>query len=434
MQILNWQHLAEAERSRALSRSPLVGDTSLEQDVAAIINDVYKNKDQALNTYNARFDGVSLSELKLSDKDINAACQRVSDDIKHAVIQAMANIESFHKAQQFEPISVDTQPGVRCELRSEAIEKVGLYIPGGTAPLISTVMMLALPAKLAGCEQRVLVSPPPIDDAIVYAANACGITEIFQVGGAQAIAALAFGTESVPSVDKIFGPGNRYVTEAKRIVSQDSRCVVSIDMPAGPSEVLLIADQYANPEFIAADLLSQAEHGPDSQVMLVTDSESVANDVNRALSRQLEALSRVDIALLALDSSRTILVKDMAEAALVSNRYGPEHLIIQTQAPRELLTSIRAAGSVFLGAYTPESVGDYASGTNHVLPTYGYSRTVSSLSLADFSRRFTVQELTKEGLAGLGDAVMTLAAAEQLDAHKNAVKIRLDSLAKGKSL
>ncbi|BAJ02460.1 histidinol dehydrogenase [Shewanella violacea] len=428
MQILNWPNLSEAERKSALSRSPLVGDGSLELSVSTIVNRVRVEKDTALLSYTQQFDGVSLTELRLSPDQIDSACTRVSEDIKQAIAQAMANIEVFHQAQKFEPVSVETQAGIRCELRSEAIEKVGLYIPGGTAPLISTVMMLALPARIAGCKQRVLVSPPPINDAIVYAAKECGITEIYQVGGAQAIAALAFGTESVPKVDKIFGPGNRFVTEAKKLVSQDSHCVVSIDMPAGPSEVLVIADKAANPEFIAADLLSQAEHGPDSQVMLVTDCEILAIKVNAALNRQLETLPRMEIAQLALESSRTLLVADMQQATQVSNLYGPEHLIIQTEAPRELLTSIRAAGSVFLGAYTPESVGDYASGTNHVLPTYGYSRAVSSLSLADFSRRFTVQELSAEGLLAIGETVMTLAAAELLDAHKNAIKIRLDSL------
>lgn len=431
MQILNWQSLSKAERKNALSRSPLVSEDNLEQNVKEIVNTVLALKDAALLSYSQKFDGVSLTELKLSTDDIETACARVNEDIKQAIAQAMANIESFHQAQKFEPISIETQDGIRCELRTEAIEKVGLYIPGGTAPLISTVMMLALPARIAGCEQRILISPPPINDAIVYAATECGITEIYQVGGAQAIAALAFGTESVPAVDKIFGPGNRFVTEAKRLVSQDSRCVVSIDMPAGPSEVLLIADKDANPEFIAADLLSQAEHGPDSQVMLVTDSASLADRVNHALVRQLEVLPRKKIAQLALGCSRTLLVSDMQQATMVSNLYGPEHLIIQTEAPRELLSSIRAAGSVFLGAYTPESVGDYASGTNHVLPTYGYSRAVSSLSLADFSRRFTVQEVSAKGLMGLGETVMTLAAAELLDAHKNAVKIRLDSLQAG---
>ncbi len=432
MEILNWSQLTDTEQTAALARSPLVGDASLEQNVLNIVNRVQQDKDQALKAYNLKFDGVSTERLQLSVDEINAACERVDVEIKKAIEQASSNIDTFHKAQAFVPVSVETQNGIRCELRSEAIEKVGLYIPGGSAPLISTVLMLALPAQIAGCKQRVLVSPPPINDAIIYAAKACGISEIFQVGGAQAIAALAFGTESIPAVDKIFGPGNRYVTEAKRLVSQDSRCVVSIDMPAGPSEVLVIADSDATPDFIAADLLSQAEHGPDSQVMLVTDSQALAERVNACLTQQLAQLSRKDIAATALSASRTLLVTSMDEAAAVSNRYGPEHLIIQTQAPRELLSSIRAAGSVFLGAYTPESVGDYASGTNHVLPTYGYSRAVSSLSLADFSRRFTVQELSAEGLQGLGQTVMTLAAAELLDAHKNAVAIRLASLeAKG---
>ena len=428
MQQLKWGELSLDEQQQALQRSPLVGDLALEQSVKNIIDQVANEGDVALKQFSKQFDDVELDELALSDIEIKAACARVNDEIKTAIAQAMGNIETFHKAQTFQGIDVETQAGVRCELRSEPIEKVGLYIPGGSAPLISTVLMLALPAKIAGCEQRVLVSPPPIDDAIVYAANACGIKQIFQVGGAQAIAALALGTESIPAVDKIFGPGNRYVTEAKRLVSQDSRCVVSIDMPAGPSEVLVIADEDANPSFIAADLLSQAEHGPDSQVMLVTDSKNLANEVNQALQQQLALLPRADIATTALSCSRTLLVKDMNEATKVSNRYGPEHLIIQTNAPRELLKQIRAAGSVFLGAYTPESVGDYASGTNHVLPTYGYSRAVSSLSLADFSRRFTVQELSAEGLMGLGQSVMTLASAEQLDAHRNAIAVRLLSI------
>lgn len=436
MDILTWAALSTDEQKAALQRSPLIGDSGLEQSVRAIVDGVASRGDAALKEFNQKFDGAKLvnissaniDSLRLSESEISAASARVSAELKTAIAQAMANIDVFHSAQQFRPINIETQAGVRCELRSEPIEKVGLYIPGGSAPLISTVLMLALPAKIAGCEQRVLVSPPPINDAIVYAANVCGITEIYQVGGAQAIAALAFGTETIPSVDKIFGPGNRYVTEAKRLVSQDSRCTVSIDMPAGPSEVLVIADSDANAQFIAADLLSQAEHGPDSQVILVTDSEPLAQEVNQALESQLAALPRQEIAAAALKGSRTILVKDMQEAALVSNRYGPEHLIIQTRFPRDVLNHIRAAGSVFLGAYTPESVGDYASGTNHVLPTYGYSRAVSSLSLADFSRRFTVQELSAKGLLGLGQAVMTLASNELLDAHKNAVAVRLASL------
>lgn len=428
MDILNWQTLTTTAKQDALARSPLIGDSNLEQTVANIIDEVVTDGDNALRNFAKQFDGVNIENLKLSKEQIAQACQAVPADLKQAIAQARANIDSFHQAQVSSPVDVETQIGIRCELRSEPIEKVGLYIPGGTAPLISTVLMLALPAKIAGCSKRILVSPPPINDAIVYAADACGITEIYQVGGAQAIAALAFGTDSVPQVDKIFGPGNRFVTEAKRAVSQDSRATVSIDMPAGPSEVLVIADAKANASFVAADLLSQAEHGPDSQVMLVTDSIEVANKVNQALEQQLSELSRAEVATTALSCSRTLLVNDMTEAAQVSNLYGPEHLIIQTEQPRAVLANIRAAGSVFLGAYTPESVGDYASGTNHVLPTYGYSKTVSSLSLADFSRRFTVQELTADGLASIGNAVMTLAAAEQLDAHKNAVALRLASL------
>lgn len=428
MQILNWQALTPQAQSAALKRSPLIGDNSLEQNVARIIEAVVASGDQALKDFNREFDGVNLETLKLTATQIEQSCKLVPENLKQAIAQAKSNIERFHQAQQQPKVDIETQPGIRCELRSEPIERVGLYIPGGTAPLISTVLMLALPANIAGCTKRVLVSPPPINDAIIYAANECGIEEIYQVGGAQAIAALAFGTESVPQVDKIFGPGNRFVTEAKRAVSQDNRCTVSIDMPAGPSEVLIIADGQANAEFVAADLLSQAEHGADSQVMLVTDSTELAEAVNTALANQLKQLSRTEIATTALKSSRTLIVDDIQMAALVSNQYGPEHLIIQTKQPRNVLRNIRAAGSVFLGAYTPESVGDYASGTNHVLPTYGYSKTVSSLSLADFSRRFTVQELNAKGLQTIADSVMTLAAAELLDAHKNAIAIRLASL------
>jgi histidinol dehydrogenase len=429
MQILNWNELSGTQQQKTLARSPLIGDISASQSVREIIEQVFNQGDSALVAFNQQFDGVVTSKLALTSEQITAACNRVSLDVKQAIAQAVSNIESFHRAQVFQGIDIQTQAGIRCELRSEPIERVGLYIPGGTAPLISTVMMLALPAKIAGCEKRILMSPPPINDAIIYAANECGITDIFQVGGAQAIAALAFGTESIPNVDKIFGPGNRYVTEAKRLVSQDSRVSVSIDMPAGPSEVLVIADSGANPSFVAADLLSQAEHGVDSQVMLVTDSQLLAEQVNAALTEQLAQLSRNDIAATALECSRSIIVSDMAQAAEVSNRYGPEHLIIQTTKPRDVLKQIRGAGSVFLGAYTPESVGDYASGTNHVLPTYGYSRSVSSLSLADFSRRFTVQELSPQGLQTLAKTVMVLAENERLDAHKNAVALRLDYLA-----
>ncbi|MBO1271352.1 histidinol dehydrogenase [Shewanella sp. 4t3-1-2LB] len=428
MQTLNWNQLDNEAQTASLRRSPLVGDNTLEQQVSEIISTVRQRGDAALREYSRRFDKTEIQDIRLSDADINAASARVSDELKAAIQAAMANIRRFHEAQKPGTISLETQAGIRCELHSEAIAAVGLYIPGGSAPLISTVMMLALPANIAGCERRVLVSPPPIDDAIVYAATACGVNEIYQVGGAQAIAALAFGTESITPVDKIFGPGNRYVTEAKSQVSRDNQACVSIDMPAGPSEVLVIADAKANPVFVAADLLSQAEHGPDSQVMLVTDSDPLARAVAQEVERQLATLPRAEIARKALFCSRTLIVRDMQQAVQVSNRYGPEHLILQTQQPRELLKSIRAAGSVFVGPYTPESVGDYASGTNHVLPTYGYSRTVSSLSLADFCRRFTVQELSADGLLRLGNTVMTLAAAEQLEAHKNAVALRLSTL------
>ncbi|MBR9727081.1 histidinol dehydrogenase [Shewanella intestini] len=431
MQCVDWDTLNATAQKQALQRSPLVGESKVESQVTDIIEQVINEGDDALKMFNQRFDNAQTNVLKVSKAQIDTACSNVAPSLKNAILHAAENIESFNQAQSFKAIDINTQPGVRCELKSEAIERVGLYIPGGTAPLISTVMMLAIPARIAGCKTRVLVSPPPINDAIIYAATVCGITDIFQVGGAQAIAALAFGTDSIPQVDKIFGPGNRYVTEAKRLVSQDSRISVAIDMPAGPSEVLVIADDKANPDFVAADLLSQAEHGPDSQAILVTTSNEQATAVNRALDEQLAKLPRKEIASQALSCSRSIVVKDLIDAAKVSNQYGPEHLIIQTEQPREVLTNIRAAGSVFLGAYTPESVGDYASGTNHVLPTYGYSRNYSSLSLADFSRRFTVQELTSHGLTTLSETVMTLAENELLQAHKNAVAVRMATIKQG---
>ncbi|GAB1111917.1 MAG: histidinol dehydrogenase [Shewanella algae] len=428
MQYLVWDKLSESEQAAALQRSSLVSSKALEQSVSEIIEAVAAKGDQALREYSERFDNIPLENIALSQAQIKAAAQDVSPELKDAIKTAMANIDVFHSAQQPLALDIDTQAGVRCELRSEPIDSVGLYIPGGSAPLISTVLMLALPARIAGCRRRVLISPAPIDSAIIYAASECGIEEIYQSGGAQAIAALALGTETIAPVDKIFGPGNRYVTEAKRQLSQDPRARVSIDMPAGPSEVLVIADETANPAFVAADLLSQAEHGPDSQVILLSSCESLAKAVIQELDKQLAALPRADIARQALAESRILLLDSLDKAAAVSNRYGPEHLIIQTRSPRALLAQIRAAGSVFLGPYTPESVGDYASGTNHVLPTYGYSRSVSSLSLADFCRRFTVQELSAEGLCALGPSVMTLAQAEQLDAHSNAVALRLASL------
>ena len=428
MEIINWSLLSKNEQLCALKRSPLTSDINLETQVKTIVEQVVNNGDSALKAFNIKFDKTITDNLKLSKERISSACDNLSSDLKQAILSAIDNISVFHQSQIFNPIDIETQHGVRCELRSEPIRKIGLYIPGGTAPLISTVLMLAIPAAIAKCEKKVLVSPPPINDAMIFAANTCGIDEIYQVGGAQAIAALAFGTESIPAVDKIYGPGNRYVTEAKRLVTQDNRISVSIDMPAGPSEVLVIADKYANPKFVAVDLLSQAEHGDDSQAMLVTDSQTLADQVVTEISSQLAALPRKPIAEKALETSRIIVVGDINAAVQISNLYAPEHLIIQTQNPRETLINVRAAGSVFLGQFTPESVGDYASGTNHVLPTYGYSKSVSSLSVADFCRRFTVQELTEQGLSNIGPSVMELAAAEKLDAHKNAVAIRLNSI------
>ena len=428
MEIINWSLLSKNEQLCALKRSPLTSDVNLETQVKTIVEQVVNNGDSALKAFNIKFDKTITDNLKLSKERISSACDNLSSDLKQAILSAIDNISVFHQSQIFNPIDIETQHGVRCELRSEPIRKIGLYIPGGTAPLISTVLMLAIPAAIAKCEKKVLVSPPPINDAMIFAANTCGIDEIYQVGGAQAIAALAFGTESIPAVDKIYGPGNRYVTEAKRLVTQDNRISVSIDMPAGPSEVLVIADKYANPKFVAVDLLSQAEHGDDSQAMLVTDSQTLADQVVTEISSQLAALPRKPIAEKALETSRIIVVGDINAAVQISNLYAPEHLIIQTQNPRETLINVRAAGSVFLGQFTPESVGDYASGTNHVLPTYGYSKSVSSLSVADFCRRFTVQELTEQGLSNIGPSVMELAAAEKLDAHKNAVAIRLNSI------
>ena len=364
----------------------------------------------------------------MSDAEVDAACARLGDDIKGAIEAAIANIRTFHAAQVQPVVRVETQPGVLCELRTQPISRVGLYVPGGSAPLPSTVMMLAIPASLAGCREVVLCTPSPASDEILFAARACGVRQVFAIGGAQAIAAMAYGTQTIPKVDKIFGPGNAYVTEAKGQVSRDWRGA-AIDMPAGPSEVLVIADESANPAFVASDLLSQAEHGPDSQVVLVTTSASLADAIGSEIQAQLADLSRRDIAEQALKASLVILCDNLEEACAISNAYAPEHLIVQTRAPRDLLDKLENAGSIFLGAWTPESVGDYASGTNHTLPTYGYARTCSSLGLADYQRRYTVQELTADGIRGLGPIVQRIAQAEGLDAHKHAVTLRLNALA-----
>ena len=425
MRIVNWNELAEDQRRQLLTRPAMAGAADITSTVSDIINRIRREGDKALKEYTAAFDRVADGNILLSQEAIAAACERVDDAMKAAIGHAYRNIATFHEAQKSQPLQLETQAGVRCELHTHAIGRVGLYVPGGSAPLVSTVLMLAIPAKIAGCRKVVLCSPPPVADEIIYAATLCGVSEIYTMGGAQAIAAMAYGTDTVSKVDKIFGPGNAWVTEAKRQVSMDFRGA-AIDMPAGPSEVLVIADETANPAFIAADLLSQAEHGPDSQVVLVTPSRAIADDVDAELIAQLAQLSRAEIAKKALASSLTIVCEDLPQACLISNEYAPEHLIVQTQEPRALLPRLENAGSIFLGDWTPESVGDYASGTNHTLPTYGYARTASSLGLADYQRRYTVQELSANGLRDLATTVTAMADAEGLTAHKRAVTIRMD--------
>ncbi|PQY16716.1 histidinol dehydrogenase [Cronobacter sakazakii] len=425
--IVDWNACSAQQQRELLMRPAISASESITRTVAEILDNVKARGDAALREYSAKFDKTDVAALKVTAEAIDAAAARLDDNVKQAMAVAVANIEKFHRAQQLAPVDIETLPGVRCQQVTRPVASVGLYIPGGSAPLFSTVLMLATPARIAGCKRVVLCSPPPIADEILYAAKLCGVQEVFQAGGAQAIAALAFGTESVPKVDKIFGPGNAFVTEAKRQVSQRLDGA-AIDMPAGPSEVLVIADSGATPDFVASDLLSQAEHGPDSQVILLTPDAAMAQAVADATARQLEALPRVETARQALSASRIIVASDLAQCVAISNQYGPEHLIIQTRNARELVDDITSAGSVFLGDWSPESAGDYASGTNHVLPTYGYTATSSSLGLADFQKRMTVQELTPAGFSALAETIETLAAAEQLTAHKNAVTLRVAAL------
>ena len=427
MQRIIWSQLTDDAQKSALKRPAQEVAGKIEAAVSAIREDVLKNGDQAIIALTEKFDRVKVDSLLLPESEFDRVEASLSDEFKTAIQRAYNNIAKFHEAQKPRAIEVETEKGVLCEVLTRPIESVGLYIPGGTAPLFSTVLMLAVPAKIAGCQEIVLASPPKLADEIIYAAKLCGITTIYQMGGAQAIFALGLGTETVKKVDKIFGPGNSFVTEAKRQVSQMTDGA-AIDMPAGPSEVLVIADKDANPDFVSADLLSQAEHGEDSQVILVTDCESMIDRVEASIEAQLQLLGRAETARVALSHSRSILVEDMAEAVTVSNLYAPEHLIIQTESPRSLLDDIAHAGSVFLGAFSPESMGDYASGTNHVLPTYGYAKTYSSLGLADFSKRMTVQTLSQEGFLNLGPTVSLLAERELLDAHKLAVEVRLAAI------
>ncbi|WP_010449160.1 histidinol dehydrogenase [Vibrio rotiferianus] len=428
MRTVVWQSLSETQQDSILERPAITEGANITAAVSEVIAKVRKEGDAALLELTEKFDRVKPESIRVSNQEIDEASARLSEKMKNALEQAYENIAKFHKAQKPQPIKVETQPGVVCEQVTRPIQKVGLYIPGGSAPLPSTVLMLGVPAKIAGCRKVVLCSPPPIADEILYVAKLCGIDEVYNVGGGQAVAAMAYGTETVSKVDKIFGPGNAYVTEAKRQVSNDFRGA-AIDMPAGPSEVLVIADETADADFIAADLLSQAEHGPDSQVVLVTPSPVIADQVTDAVQRQLKELSRADIAEQALASSLIIIAESLTQSVSISNYYGPEHLIVQTKNPRELLPLLDNAGSIFLGDWSPESAGDYASGTNHVLPTYGYTRTYSSLGLADFSKRMTIQELSADGLKNLAPTVVTMAEAEGLDAHKRAVTIRVEKLA-----
>ena len=412
-----------------LLRRPALDVTTLNDTVRTVLQAVRGRGDEAVKEYEERFDHVRLDSLAVSDAEWDEADRLVSDELKEALRQAHANIEKFHAAQRFESRPVQVTEGVTCWKKYVPIEKVGLYIPGGTAPLFSTVLMLATPARIAGCGEIVLCTPPnregKIHPAILYAARVAGVSKIFKAGGVQAIGAMAYGTESVPKVYKIFGPGNQYVTAAKQQVSLHD---VAIDMPAGPSEVEVLADETSRPDFVAADLLSQAEHGVDSQVLLVTTSEELIPQVVAEVERQLAQLPRQEIASRALESSKIILVRDRAEALALTNRYAPEHLIIETSDYLELAQGVVNAGSVFLGSWTPESAGDYASGTNHTLPTNGYATAYSGVNLDSYHRKITFQELTPEGVRRIGPTVAVMAANEHLDAHKNAMTLRLNSL------
>ena len=410
-------------------KRPVLSMETLRGTVCEVLDKIKAEGDKAVIEYEERFDKVKLDSLAVTDAEMKEAEAQVPIELKVAILLAQRNIYTFHKKQKFEGKKVETMEGVTCWQKAVGIEKVGLYIPGGTAPLFSTVLMLAVPAKVAGCKEIVLCTPPnkegKIHPAILYAAQVSGVSKIFKAGGVQAIGAMAYGTESVPKVYKIFGPGNQYVMAAKQQVSLHD---VAIDMPAGPSEVEVIADETANPAFVAADLLSQAEHGVDSQVVLITTSEKLLNEVEYEVQHQLARLPRWEMAEKSLANSKLILVKDMEEAIAMTNEYAPEHLIIETSNYMELAEKVVNAGSVFLGSYTPESAGDYASGTNHTLPTNGYAKAYSGVSLDSFIRKITFQEINREGIQNIGPAIEVMAANEQLDAHKNAVSIRLSSL------
>lgn len=417
------------ERWNELAKRPALDVSALFETVNTVLAEVRTGGDEAVKAFEEKFDKVLLSSLVVSDEEIREAEKEVTDELKQAIRTAHENIARFHAEQVFSGKKIETTSGVTCWQKAVAIERVGLYIPGGTAPLFSTVLMLAVPARIAGCKKIVLCTPPnregKVHPAILFAAQTAGVHKIFKVGGIQAIAAMTYGTESVPKVDKIFGPGNQYVTAAKQLVSLRD---VAIDMPAGPSEVQIIADETANPDFIAADFLSQAEHGADSQSILITTCESLIPRVEEAINRQLNELPRKEITAKALAHSRIILLANTEDMIVFTNLYAPEHLIIQTKDYAALAERVENAGSVFLGAYTPESAGDYASGTNHTLPTNGYARAYSGVNLDSFIKKITFQEITPDGIRNLGDTIRVMAANEQLEAHRNAVTVRLNTL------
>jgi histidinol dehydrogenase len=424
--------LPEKVEWESLCKRPSIDKSDLEEKVREILKRVKSEKDKAVYSYSAKFDGVNPGNLKVSAEEIKESERLVPEQIKTAINTARENIERFHSAQLINEAPVETFKGVRCWRKSIAIEKVGLYIPGGSAPLFSTVLMLGIPAKLAGCNEIIICSPPgkdgKINPLILFTAQLIGITDIYKTGGAQAIAAMAYGTESIPRTYKIFGPGNQFVTKAKEIVQEEG---VAIDMPAGPSEVLIISDAKANPEFIAADLLSQAEHGADSQVIYLTDSGDMIEKVKKEIENQLESLPRKEIAMKALGNSRLILLASLDQCMDFSNIYAPEHLIINTSDPHNLAEKVINAGSVFLGPYSCESAGDYASGTNHTLPTNGFARNYSGVSADSFLKKITYQEISGEGIRNLGPAIEIMAEAEFLNGHKNAVSVRLKSFKNG---
>lgn len=429
--MISWSTLSALQQTETLARPAMADSQELRATVVDILAAVEQRGDAAVLEYTRRFDSPNASQLTLAVEKRDDLAARVSAEVKQAILTAFNNVKLFHQAQRPENITLTTTPGVVCEQRFAALEAVGLYIPGGSAPLPSTVLMLGVPALVAGCERKVLCTPPnsaqEIAPEIAFAAKCCQIEEIYLCGGAQAIGAMAFGTDTIAKVDKIFGPGNSFVTEAKQQVSQRADGA-AIDMPAGPSEVLVLADRNADANFVAADLLSQAEHGPDSQAILVSDNDVLIEAVKRAVDSQLQALTRNSIASVAMQNARYIYTDTLAAAIDVSNQYAPEHLIVQCDNARDLLTKIKHAGSIFLGPWSPESAGDYASGTNHVLPTYGYARNYSSLGLLDFMRRYTIQELSEDGMRNLGPVIVKLANAEGLDAHRKAVSFRLEKL------